>query len=488
MNGMLKTILSSVFILLGVAVTAQNEADVLRYSSNYMLGTARFNGLGGAMGALGGDMSATHVNPASIGLYRFGDVSFTPSIEINSIESELNGNLSTGDKTKLVINNIGFVLANETNDPYWKSFNFGVSYNRLNTFNDELVIRGTNPINKSMMNDFALAANGIAPGDLSEFSSGLAWQGFVIDELDTINHIYDGRAFTGEIDQVQRAERSGRLSETSLNFGTNYNDVFYIGASLNFQSPYYKSKVETTETPTDNVNTDLVNYTYTEDLETTGLGFNFKLGGIVKAGKYLRFGASVQTPTTFTLTDNYRTSLNSILRDPADQTNQQSSLSVFEYRIRTPWRFMGSVASVIGKKAIVSFQYEFTDFGGGELKNASSFNGSGNFGATNEIISRSFSSSNIYRVGAEYRFTDQFYGRAGFSYFSNPNKANEFTDANLNRYQYAGGLGYRAATWNIDITYQLAQFQEIYVTNNSADITTLSNSLSSIALTLGFRL
>ncbi len=485
---MKRLILSSVLILLGVAVTAQNEADVLRYSSQYGLGTARFNALGGAMGALGGDMSATHINPASIGLYRFGDISFTPSLEFNSIESELNGMSTIGNKTALAINNVGFVLANETNDPYWKSVNFGVSYNRLNTFNDELIVRSTNPFDASMAQDFANSANGSAPGDLSEFGAGLAWQRFVIDETDTINHLYDSRAFQGDIDQVQTAERSGRLSETSLNFGANYNDMFYIGASLNFQSPYYKSKTETTETPQDLVGTDLVSYRYTESLETSGLGFNFKLGGIVKAGKYLRFGASMQTPTTFTLTDNYRTKLESELRDPSETTSQQSSLSVFEYRIRTPWRFMGSMAGLIGKKAIISFQYEFSDFSAGKLKNAKAYGIDADFTNTNDNIETLFDISNIYRVGAEYRFTPKFYGRAGFAYFSNPNKANESEGVDLNRYQYAGGLGYREAAWSVDLTYQLAQFQEIYKTHNSADIATLSNNLSSVMVTVGIRL
>lgn len=486
---MKRFIFSSVSILLGLAATAQNDADVLRYSSQYVLGTARFTGLGGAMGALGGDMSATHINPASIALYRFGDISFTPSMEFNVIESDVNGKIASADQNMLVINNIGFVLANETKDPYWKSLNFGVSYNRLNTFNDNLVVKSTLPVANSMMQDFAYQADGYAPADLSEFSSLLAYNSYVIDRIDTISNIYDGRAFTGDLTQLQNAERTGRLSETSLNFGANYNDKVYIGASLNFQSPYYKSKVQTTETPLDIENTDLSKYTYSEVLETTGLGFNFKMGGIVKAGEYLRFGASMQTPTTFTLTDNYRTKLNSELREPYETYSEQSSLSVFEYRVRTPWRFMGSVAGILGKKGLVSFQYEFADFSGGKLKNANSYGSDADFSDSNEAIETFFSVSNIFRAGGEYRFTNEFYGRAGFAYFSNPNKANDITDADLNRYQYSGGLGYRAASWNLDVTYQLAQFQELYKTNNSApDITTLSNNLSSIVLTLGFRL
>src|SRR5690554_5561836 len=484
---MKRFIFSSVIMLLGLVATAQNEADVMRYSSAYGLGTARFAGLGGAMGALGGDMSAIHSNPAGIGIYRFGDISFTPALEINNLESDLHGNAYTDNKTLPVINNTGFVLVNETNDPYWKAINFGVSYNRLNTFNDNLTIRSTNPISNSLMQDFVNEANGYPLNELSDFSSGLAWDGFVIDQVDSVNNIYAGRVFQGDMQQVQVAESSGRLSETAISFGTNYNDIFYLGASFNFQSPYYKSNTRTTESPTDISGTDLVTYTYIEDLETTGIGFNFKLGGIVKAGKTLRFGASVQTPTTFRLTDNYRTKLTSELRDPFETTSQQSSLSVFEYRVRAPWRYMASVAGVLGTKAVISFQYEFSDLASARLKNASSFSGA-DFDAVNDLIELNYSGSNIFRAGAEYRLTPEFYARGGFAYFSNSNKANEFTEADLNRYHYSGGLGYRAASWSFDVTYQLARYQELYKTNSAADITTLTNNRSSIILSLGLRL
>lgn len=485
----LKTTFCILFLGIALSVTAQNDADVQRYSTQYAFGTARFNGLGGAMGALGGDMSATHINPAGLGIYRFGTISFTPAIESNSIESTVNRSTFTDVKVLPVVNNIGFVLANELRDPHWKYFNFGVSYNRLNTFNDQLKTSSQIPINESLMHDFANEANGSSPADLSEFSSGLAWEGYLIDQTDSINHQYNGRVTQGEMKQIQTAKRGGRLAETSLNFGTNYDDIFYLGASLNFQSVNYKSVVETTETPTDVTNTDLISYTFREELQTEGLGFNFKLGGIIKAGDILRFGASVQTPTTFSLTDNFQNILRSQLRDPNEQYDPKSSVGIFDYRIKTPWRFMASAAGIIGKKGLISVQYEFADFASGELKNAKTGGYDGDFGNTNRLIEDSYGYSNIIRAGGEYRATESIYLRAGFGYFSNPNKANEsFGLVNLNRFQYSGGIGYRAASWNIDLAYQLAQVEEIYLTNNSSNLGTLKDNYTNIALTIGFRL
>lgn len=485
----LKTLFCILFTGFGLSVYAQNDADVQRYSSDFYFGTARFNGLGGAMGALGGDMSAVHLNPAGLGLFRFGTVSFTPAMESNTIMSDLGGNTLNENVTLPVINNTGLVLVNEITHPYWRSFNFGISYNRVNTFNDKLRVNSTLPANRSMMQDFAREATGFSPDQLSDFSAGLAYDGYIIDP-DTLSpgNLYYPHVGDGDISQRQSAERQGRIGETSLNFAGNYDDRIYIGASINFQSVAYKSTIETMESPVDPQKTDLINYAFREELETKGLGVNLKVGAIVKAGKIFRVGGSVQTPTTFSLTDNFQNSIDSKFRDPQERFTYSSPLGIFEYRIRTPWRFMGSVAAVIKDKGLISVQYEFSDFSSGKIKKASSGEYDADFSNTNAIVANSYTAMNILRVGAEYRLTKSFYARAGFAWFSNPNKANEFGGVKLDRLQYGGGIGFRKAIWNIDLSYQLATKEEQYLINYSGINGKLLDHYSNIALTVGIRL
>ena len=59
-------------IILGSSLSAyaQDPEDALRLSWFHPSGTARSNALGGAMGSLGGDLSANHINPAGLGLYK----------------------------------------------------------------------------------------------------------------------------------------------------------------------------------------------------------------------------------------------------------------------------------------------------------------------------------------------------------------------------------------------------------------------------------
>ena len=59
------------------AIYSQNINDALNYSSNSYQGTARFNSMSGAFGALGGDLSAIAINPASSAILNDGHFSLS---------------------------------------------------------------------------------------------------------------------------------------------------------------------------------------------------------------------------------------------------------------------------------------------------------------------------------------------------------------------------------------------------------------------------
>mgnify|MGYP002233871926 CR=1 FL=1 len=58
---------------------------------NDLNGTARFVGMGGAMGALGGDISTIGTNPAGIGIYRSNDAMMSFSFSSYGTESNYMG-------------------------------------------------------------------------------------------------------------------------------------------------------------------------------------------------------------------------------------------------------------------------------------------------------------------------------------------------------------------------------------------------------------
>jgi hypothetical protein len=67
------------YILLGFSLNAyaQDPDDVLKYSWFVPHGTPRSNALAGAMGSLGGDLSAAHINPAGLGFYKSSEFLLT---------------------------------------------------------------------------------------------------------------------------------------------------------------------------------------------------------------------------------------------------------------------------------------------------------------------------------------------------------------------------------------------------------------------------
>lgn len=477
-----------VLAFLSFETHAQNESDISRYASQYYLGTARFTSLGGAMGALGGDMTAIHVNPAAVGVYRYSDISFSPGLEFNSVGVETNLGNFNSDISKLVVNNAGFVLANEVKNPNWKSINVSLTFNRLNTYNDDLFIETDLSNNQSLQGDFLAEVQGFLPEELSNYSGGLAYDAFVVDNPDEDAPTNYVGGLLGDVNQIQTAERDGRHTETAISFGANYKDRLMLGASIGIQNVNYRLNVETNETPLESGPSDLLEYTFREDLLIEGVGVNFKLGAIYRAGKVIRIGASVQTPTVLNLTDNFQNSIRSRRTvDPSNALEFDSPTGTFQYRVRTPWRFMGSLAGVIGKKGILTAQYELTNYQNGELRTSNN-NPDADFSQSNEVARQNFTTMHIYRLGGEYRITPNLYLRGGFAYFTNPLKGNEFTGANLDRLQYSGGLGYKKSAWSLDLAFQQTQFEQAYQTSFGAPVSILNISYSTLVLSVGIRL
>ena len=68
------TYLLAFMLTLSITLFAQGEVDALRFSREDLYGTARAMSMGGAFGALGGDLTGVSVNPAGIAVYRSSEV------------------------------------------------------------------------------------------------------------------------------------------------------------------------------------------------------------------------------------------------------------------------------------------------------------------------------------------------------------------------------------------------------------------------------
>ena len=125
----------SVLALCGGTAFAQSQMDAHRYAQNELGGTARYLAMGGAFGALGGDISVMNANPAGLAVYRSSEVVTTLSLTSTNAKTDWLGSTSDQTKTKVNFDNIAYVGYFPTgNDEGIVSWNVGFSYNRLKNY------------------------------------------------------------------------------------------------------------------------------------------------------------------------------------------------------------------------------------------------------------------------------------------------------------------------------------------------------------------
>jgi hypothetical protein len=119
---------------------AQDTYENARLLGSDLNGTARYVGMGGALDALGADISLTGTNPAGIGLFRRNTVSASLGI-VNQDDVH---KFDKVGKTNLSFDQIGFVYSSQTAR---NSFlNFAFNYHKSRNFNQILSIANRNMV------------------------------------------------------------------------------------------------------------------------------------------------------------------------------------------------------------------------------------------------------------------------------------------------------------------------------------------------------
>ena len=128
---------------------AQNTSDALRYAQDDLNGTARFRGMSGAFGALGGDFSALSVNPAGGAVFLNNQATVTLSNFSTKNKSDYFGTKSEEKENSFDLNQIGAIWVFDSRDETsnWKKFTLAVNYENANNFDDKFYSNGINPTN-----------------------------------------------------------------------------------------------------------------------------------------------------------------------------------------------------------------------------------------------------------------------------------------------------------------------------------------------------
>jgi len=487
-----KTQVIAILITASLSATGQNEVDALRYSQVTFGGTARFNSLGGAFGALGGDLSVTSVNPAGLSIYRASEFSFTPAIYTHTTSSTHYGNTAEDGKINMNLGNIGVVFTDMKLGGFsgWEGTSFAITYNSHNNFHNRRSISGVNSTS-SLLDHYARQVNGLNPTDVYDtdpFGSSLAWNTFLLNPINSVDTTtYIGVVGNGGAEQRKYTLQRGGLSEFDIALSGNYNNKFYIGGTLGFPLLDYTEESSYTETDISDTISYFKSFTLNESLHTSGSGFNFKLGMIFRPIDWMRIGGAVHTPTYWKLHDNYNSDMSAqfdsvpIWSTTNDKNYSASSpQGAYDYRLYTPWRLIGSMAFIIKKQGLFSVDYELVDYSSARLRGEL-----GGFDLQNAAIDQKYIHATNIKLGTEWRF-QPFSIRGGYALYGSP-YSNELNDGS--RENYSLGFGIRDEGFYIDFAYILSKVSEDYYlySGDLTEATQTTLTAHAFQTTLGFR-
>lgn len=491
-NGM-KSIFSALLLFAGIGfVTSQNISDALRYASLQPGGTARSLGVAGSLGALGADYAVISTNPAGLAAFRTSEFTLSPSVFNTKTASILQGDGNesyNAAKSNFHFQNIGFVFNSNPAGSKWKTVNVALGYNRLATYTGKLYFQGNST--GTLVDRFRELAYQKSTDQLDAFEAGIAYEAGAIYDGDN-DQIYESD-FDGTPGIPDNKEQIGTAtgSNSELHFAVagNYDEKLMVGATLGV--PFISYRDNKTYYETDENNT--INYfnslTFKEDLRTFGFGLNLKLGAIYRINQMFRIGAAFHTPTTYSLNDQFSNHIDYNYTD----ANHSGPLSAdspdgsFNYKLKTPWRAIGSAAILFDKRGFITAEVEWLDY------SASSFNFDKGTAADqdyarklNDDISLNLNTAINARFGGELAL-DIFRLRAGFGLTGTPYIVSTKRFENY----FTLGAGIRNKNFYLDIAYKRGQSEDVYnpyrVTSNPLQNVSRTTTDALAMATLGFK-
>lgn len=461
----------------------QNASDVLRYSYLQPSGTARFLGAGGAFGALGAEFGGISQNPAGLALFRTDELTLTPSIHFSNTEASMEGSDALfDDKSKFGFDNIGLVFNTNPGDKHWKTFNFGIGFNRQADYNRAIYYEGR--ADSSIMVGFF---NTYKSGVSDPFGADLAAEadGFYNDSL--IGLTYD---FAGNEDKnVSRSHALttfGRMNEMTISFAGNYDEKLMVGATIGVPFVNYRIEGEYNESdPTSEIDV-FDDLTYTEYLRTSGIGVNLKLGVIYKVSQALRLGASFHTPTAMTLTDAYSNTFtyNFTYKGTPYSKTAESPDGTFDYKLRTPWRAGASAAWVVKKYGFLSADFEWVDYAANRYNFTADVASQDNQQYEREAntdIQRAYKQAMNMRFGAEI-VLKEFRLRGGFNLSGKPEDGEGGFNTGI-----SAGAGVRGKSFFLDFGWRRTQGKGSVQAYTDAPLASTNTVSNDFLMTLGFK-
>ncbi len=498
--------------LVSSVAMAQETYENTKLIDNNLNGTARYVGMGGAMEALGADLSTIGTNPAGLGLFRKGKV----DLSFGLVSQTGMNKFSSLNKTNMSFDQIGVVFnVNKTPNV---SFNIGFNYHKSRNF-DQL-LNAANTLNNASQNKLTYQKyrnQVFQTQDDATYSQ--------VDNLYMKNLLYNNTTSTyyyfPASGYLYNQQNKGYIGEYDMNLSANINDRVYLGLTMGIHDVHYNGYSEYTEKILPNAD-NIERLTLNDSREITGTGFDVKFGAIVRpmAESPFRLGAYVHTPVWYDLTtSNYTELIVGALRPSIGES--------YDFRVNTPWKFGLSAGTTLADRVALGATYEYAAYNAMQtrIKDGGTYDwyygtyyeSSHNDRVMNNHTEDALRGQHTLKLGVEAKITDHFSLRAGYNYLSALFKDAAVKDGSLkspgtyyasstsyvnwkdtNRFTF--GLGWNVWRFNIDLAYQYSQqngtfypFMNYYdgpgtsVEDNIANPTKVNNKQHQLLLTMGYK-
>ena len=416
-------------------LSAQTITDALRFSQMGLNGTSNYISRAGAIGALGGDLTAASYNPAGLGVYNSNELSLSTGLYWSFTDANSNGLLSSDNRANFNLGHIAalFYFKPRSND--FKAVQFAFGLNRLKSYGNRTMYERDN-VNDSYVSN--IIANGYSDAFMHDF-----YQSYVVD-FDTATNAYSSVFQNGKFNQLRSFTESGSLNEMTFSLSTNIRNFLYLGATMGVPMANYHSDGSFMEEKLDNAGNVTDRYIYNEKKDIYATGINLKLGAIIRPVNWFRLGLAIHTPTYYAIEDNLYSEVSYIETSGGDW-------DPIKYDLQTPFRFLGSMAFILGDNksklaGSISADYEYADYStmkyhlNNDILTESEIN---------KLISDYFQATNTLRIGGELKL-GTIALRAGYCIMDNP-YSKDLNDAGA--YSITGGLGYKNKNFFVDFAY-----------------------------------
>ena len=264
----------------------------------------------------------------------------------------------------------------------------------------------------------------------------------------------------------------GAQYQTTLAYGANFSDVFYLGASLGITSLRYEQDRIYTEEPTE---ADLTRMTLFDSRLLRGTGINGTVGFIYRPVNIFTLGVSYTSPTFYELEDE---SIITLISDFDVGTLSEEVLFVpFRFNLRTPGRLNGGVTLFLEKYGFITANVEWVDYAGANFSSNEL-----SFSDANLEIDR-FQSVLNYKLGAEFRFNAARF-RAGYAMQGDPL---EEAGVDRSRQSFTAGIGMRHKTFFADLAYVRSSFENAVSPYPGGPTAITDQTTENVVLTLGMK-